>query len=330
MRIVVLLVSLLGAATSFGDDYDVVIRNGRVLDGGGNPWILADVAISGGRFARIGKVTAAGTREIDASDLYVAPGFIDMMDQSGEVLLENGRAANKVLMGVTSAIGGEGGTPVPTEGIREYFQTLERQGISINFGTYYNTFQPRAAVLGDANVEPTPDDLEKMKELVRRAMEQGVIGLSSATFYPPYSFQDTEELVALVQAMAPYGGIYAAHMRDESRHLLEAVQEMITIGEAAGVPVEIFHMKNAYYPNWDKEVHKAIALVETARARGVAIAADQYPYTAGGTGIDATVPRWVFDEGPEKARERLKDPAVRARLKAEIQDETSDRMVNLS
>ena len=276
-----LLISLLFSAFAPADDYDIVIRNGRVLDGAGNPWILADVAISDGRFAGIGKVTGTGTRELDASGLYVSPGWIDMMDQSGAVLLKNGRAANKVLMGVTSAIGGEGGTPVPTDGIREYFETLERQGISINFGTYYNTFQPRAEVVGEENVEVSPDDLEKMRALVRDAMEQGVVGLSSATFYPPLSFQKTDELIELVRAMAPYGGIYAAHMRDESRHLLDAIREMITIGESAGVPVEIFHMKNAYYPNWDKEVHRAIELVEEARERGVAIAADQYPYTAG-------------------------------------------------
>ena len=324
------LIFLLCASSAPAQDYDIVIRNGRVLDGAGNPWSQADIAISDGRFVRVGTVSGSGTREIDASGMYVSPGWIDMMDQSGRVLLTNGRAANKVLMGVTSAIGGEGGTPVPTEGIREYFETLERQGISINFGTYYNTFQPRSAVVGDEDVEVTAEDLAAMKDLVRRAMEQGVVGLSSATFYPPSSFQKTDELVALVQAMAPYGGIYAAHMRDESRHLLEAIEEMITIGEAAGVTVEIFHMKNAYYPNWDREVHEAIALIDSARARGVAIAADQYPYTAGGTGIDATVPRWVFDQGMETALERLSDPTVRVRLKEEILDETSDRMVNLS
>lgn len=310
-----------------GPAYDLVIRNGQVIDGTGSRVIEADIAISNGRFVKVGEVSERGAREIEAHGRYVTPGWIDMMDQSGEVLLTSGLAENKLLMGVTTAIGGEGGTPVPAEEIPDYFRQLETQGISLNFGIYYNAFQAREAVVGDKEVVVNARDLAQMQDLVRAAMEAGVVGMSSATFYPPLSYMKTHELVALAKAMAPYGGIYAAHMRDESRALLSAVQEMITIGEAAGVPVEIFHFKNAYAPEWDRQVHEAITLINDARGRGLDIAADQYPYIAGGTGLDATVPTWVFAEGNDVAVERLADPAVRKRLKREISDPRSDRLV---
>ncbi len=307
--------------------YDLVIRNGMVLDGSGQPATKADVAIQDGRFVEIGKVSGSGIREIDANGRYVSPGWIDMMDQSGEVLLKNGLAENKLLMGVTSAIGGEGGTPVPAGEIRDYFHTLEKQGISLNFGSYYSAFQARSAVVGEADVDVTADDIVKMQSYMRLAMEEGAVGMSSAAFYPPHSFMTTRELVELGKAIAPYGGIYAAHMRDESRKLLTAIEEMITVGKQAGINVEIFHFKNAFAPHWGKEVHKAIAMINTARERGINIAANQYPYVAGGTGIDATVPNHVFSNGYEQAIANLADPDLRAKLKKEIVDPDSDRMV---
>jgi N-acyl-D-amino-acid deacylase len=307
--------------------HDMVIRNGKVLDGAGNPWFLADVAIDDGHIVKVGRVEAQGAREIDASGQYVSPGWIDMMDQSGEVLLKNGDAANKVLMGVTSAIGGEGGPPVTAEKMPEYFGTLEQQGISINFGVYYNAFQAREAVVGSTDVEVTDSDIQAMQAIMRLAMENGAVGMSSAAFYPPSSLITTEQLVAMGKAIAPYGGIYAAHMRDESRNLLTAIQEMITVGEEAGIPVEIFHIKNAFQPNWGTAAQQAIDLVNAARSRGVEIAADQYPYIAGGTGIEATMPTWVFNEGLEKALVILRDPARREQLKAEIARPDSDRLL---
>lgn len=307
--------------------YDMVIRNGRVIDGTGAPAIVADVAIRDGRFAKVGEVSGRGASEIDASGRYVTPGWIDMMDQSGEVLLKNGLAANKLLMGVTTAFGGEGGTPVPAEGIRDYFRTLETQGISLNFGSYYNAFQARKAVVGERDVAVDDNDIARMQAHMRTAMEAGAVGMSSAAFYPPSSFISTRELVALGEAVAPYGGIYAAHMRDESRNLLPAIEEMITVGEQAGIAVEIFHFKNAYAPRWGRAVHDAIAMIKAARDRGVDIAADQYPYIAGGSGIDATVPTRVFADGIETGLQRLADPAVREQLKREIADPHSDRMV---
>jgi len=325
-RFCIVLLILLPAQV-WAADHDLVIRNGRVLDGAGNPWFHADVAISDGRIVKVGQVDGSGLQEIDASGLYVSPGWIDMMDQSQSVLLKNGDAANKILMGVTSVISGEGGTPVNAEELPEYFATLEKQGISVNFGVYYNAFQARQAVVGDTDVQVSANDVEQMQAIMRLAMENGVVGMSSAAFYPPSSLLTTEQLVAMGQAIAPYGGIYAAHMRDESRNLLTAIQEMITVGESAGIPVEIFHIKNAFQPNWGTGAHEAIALIESARSRGVEIAADQYPYIAGGTGLDATVPNWVFNQGLEKALEILRDPGMRAQLKAEITSPDSDRLV---
>jgi N-acyl-D-amino-acid deacylase len=311
-------------------EYDLVIRNGQVLDGTGRTATQADIAIKSGQFVLIGAVSGKGIREINARGKYVSPGWIDMMDQSGEVLLKNGLAENKLLMGVTSAIGGESGTPVPAGEIRNYFKTLEQQGISINFGTYYNAFQARSAIVGDTATQVTTHDINKMKELMSLAMEEGVMGMSSAAFYPPASLLTTHELIELGKAIAPYGGIYAAHMRDESRHLLKAIEEMITVGEKAGIGVEIFHFKNAYAPHWDKEIHKAINMINSARDRGIDVAANQYPYVAGGTGIEATVPNWVLLDGDETAIARLNDSAIRTRIKKEILDPLSDRMVNNS
>ena len=228
--------------------YDIVIRDGRVLDGAGNPWILADVAVRSGRIARIGRVEGAGRREIDASGLYVSPGFIDMMDQSGAVLPRNGLAENKLRMGVTTAIGGEGGTPVPVDSIDGYFRRLEEQGISINFGTYFSETQARVPVMGNAARAPTQTELDEMRAIMARAMRQGVFGMTTALIYPPSSFASTEELVAVASVAADYGGIYASHIRDEGAGPVTAVREAIEIGERAGLPVEIF--LEATIPSW--------------------------------------------------------------------------------
>ena len=298
--------------------YDVVIRNGRVLDGQGNPWVLADIAIKDGRFAKIGRIEGRGTREIDAQGDYVSPGWIDMMDQSGEVLLKNGLAENKLREGVTTAIAGEGGTPVPSAQIADYFKKLETQGISLNFGTYYSSAQARVEVMGDVAGRPTAQQMDGIKTHVDEAMRAGAMGIATALIYPPDSFQSTEDLIELARVAAKYGGIYASHMRDESAKLLQAIGESIEIGEQAGIQVEIFHFKGAYAPGWGKLVPEAGELIEAARARGVSIAADMYVYTAGGTGLDITVPNWVWEQGAQRGLKRLKDVRVRARLKKEI------------
>lgn len=307
--------SVLGQTTAA--EYDVVIRNGRVLDGAGNPWILADVAIKDGRFVRVGKVAGKGAREIDAAGRFVSPGWIDVMDQSGSVLRRNGLAENKLMMGVTTAIGGEGGTPVPADKIGEYFTELETKGISINFGTYFSETQARAAILGTSAKAPTPEELAKMKSIMETAMKAGVMGMTTALIYPPSSYATTDELIEMAKVAGRYGGIYASHIRGEGKELVQSVEEAITIGEKGGLPVEIFHLKAAYQPGWGKLMGEAGDAINRARARGVDVAADLYLYTAGGTGLEATIPSWAFEGGSQKLLERLKDPATRARLKNE-------------
>jgi len=298
--------------------YDIVIRNGRVLEGEGNPWVRADIAIADGKFAKIGRVEGRGKREIDAQGDYVSPGWIDMMDQSGAVLLKNGLAENKLREGVTTAIAGEAGTPVPAAQIDDYFNRLQSQGISLNFGTYYSSAQARVEVMGDVAGKPTPQQMEQMKQRVAQAMRAGAMGIATALIYPPDSFQSTDDLIELARVAAGYGGIYASHMRDESAKLLDAINESIEIGEKSGIQVEIFHFKAAYSPGWGKLVPEAGQLIAGARARGVSIATDMYVYTAGGTGLDITVPNWVWEGGQKKGLQLLKDPKVRARLKKEV------------
>jgi N-acyl-D-amino-acid deacylase len=313
--------ALLGSAVSAAAEprYDVVIRNARLLDGLGNPWIRGCIAIKDGRIADIGRCDGRGRREIDAHDHYVSPGWIDLMDQSGEVLPRNGRAENKLLQGVTTAIAGEGGTPVPAEQIDKYFRDLQASGISLNFGTYYSCAQARVAVMGDGAGAPTPAQLEQMKELVALAMRAGAVGIATALIYPPDSFQSTQDLVELAKVAARYNGIYASHMRDESASLLAAIGESIQIGEQAGIQVEVFHFKGAYQPGWGQLVPQAIKLIDDARARGVNIGADMYLYAAGGTGLDITVPNWVWEKGMENGLKQLRSKRVRERLKREVQ-----------
>jgi len=298
--------------------YDIVIRNGRVLDGAGNPWILADVAIKDGRFVKIGKVEGKGKREIDATGKYVSPGWIDMLDASGGVLTRNPLAESKVMMGVTTGIGGEGGTPVPAEKVAEYFAGLEKNGISMNFGTYYGETQARVAVLGQEARDPTPEEIAKMRTIVETAMKAGALGISTALIYPPASYSKTDEIAEMAMVAGRYGGVYSSHIRGEGKELVDAINEAITIGEKGGLPVEIYHLKAAYQPGWGTLMRQAGETIEKARSRGLDVAADMYLYTAGGTSLSAVVPSWAAEGGREKLMERLKDPATRARLKGEI------------
>ncbi|MHC5148021.1 N-acyl-D-amino-acid deacylase family protein [Stenotrophomonas sp. PS02301] len=311
-------VSMLFAANAAAADYDLVIRGGRVLDGAGNPWVRADVAVKEGRVVRVGQVPGQGTREIDATGRYVSPGFIDMMDQSGAALLKDGAAENKLRMGVTTLIGGEGGPPVPAAGMPGYFKQLETQGIAVNFGTYYSSTQARVHVMGDAAGAPTSKQLDAMGEQVKIAMEAGAFGISSALIYAPSSFQSTSDLVSLAKVAAQCDGFYATHMRDESEGVVKAIEEAIEIGEKGGVKVEIFHLKAAYAPEWGKLMPQALATINAARDRGVDVAADLYPYTAGGTGLEIIAPSWVWADGLEKGIERVRDPKVRERMKKEV------------
>jgi N-acyl-D-amino-acid deacylase len=299
-------------------DYDIVIRGGRVLDGAGNPCIFADVAIKDGRFVKLGKVQGRGRTEIAAHGHYVSPGWIDMMDQSGIALPKNGLAENKLMEGVTSAIGGEGGTPVPAEQLRDFWAALEKSGISLNFGSYFSETQARIAVLGYDSRQPTPDELAKMKAILETAMQNGAMGMTTALIYPPSSYATTSELIEMAKVAAKYGGIYASHMRGEGKELVQAVDELIEIAEKGGLPGEVFHFKAAYSPGWGKLMQEAGQHIDAARNRGVDVAADLYVYTAGGTGLEATIPSWAHEGGNEALIKRLGDPETRARLKREI------------
>ncbi len=307
------------APTSADTLYDVVIRNGCILDGKGNPTVFADVAIKDGRFAKIGKVTSRGRTEIDAAGKYVSPGWIDMMDQSGAVLPRNGLAENKLREGVTTAIGGEGGTPVPAGRVAEYFTTLERQGISINFGSYFSETQARVAVLGMSARKPSAAELDRMRAIMDTAMQGGAMGMTTALIYPPSSYSTTDELVEVARAAAKYGGTYASHMRDEGQGVIGAINELVTISEKAGLPAEIFHLKVAYQPGWGVLMDSVRLVVDAARARGDDIAADMYVYTAGGTGLEATIPSWAQEGGTDSLKARLANPQIRARLKREVE-----------
>lgn len=313
-----LLMSVPPAAGQEQAAYDIVIRNGRVLDGAGNPWVLADVAIEDGRIARIGAVAGRGEREIDATGLYVSPGFIDMQDQSGDVLRRDGSAENKLRMGVTTLIAGEAGTPVPAGELSAYFDQLDRQGIAVNFGTYYSAAQARVAVMGDRAGRPNRRQMAAMRTHVETAMRAGAFGISTALIYPPESFQSTEDLIELSRVAAQCNGIYATHMRDESADLLDGIAEAVRIGEEAGIQVEIYHLKAAYAPRFGELMPAAVAAINAARARGVDVAANMYPYTAGGTGLAITVPSWVFANGEEQGYARLRDPRVRERTRREV------------
>jgi N-acyl-D-amino-acid deacylase len=297
----------------------VVIRGGRVLDGAGNPWILADVGIRNGRFSKIGIVKGRGRVELDARGKYVSPGWIDMMDQSGGVLRRNPLAENKLFMGVTTAIGGEGGTPVGASEIPRYFEQLETQGISINFGTYFSETQARVAVLGRSARAPNEAELARMRAIMDTAMRAGAMGMTTALIYPPSSYSTTDELVEVARSAASSGGIYASHIRGEGKEVVQSVQEAIAIGERAGLPVEIFHLKVAYRPGWGVLMDSIRIVVDSARARGVDVAADLYVYTAGGTGLEAVIPSWAFEGGSDSLKARLADPGIRERLKREIQ-----------
>jgi N-acyl-D-amino-acid deacylase len=298
--------------------YDIVIRNGRVLDGEGNPWILADVGIRDGKFARIGKITSHGKKEIDATGKYVSPGWIDMMDQSGSVLPRNGLAENKLQEGVTTAIGGEGGTPVPAARVGEYLANLEKNGVSINFGSYFSETQAREAVLGESARAPNAAELAHMRAIMDTAMRGGAMGMTTALIYPPSSYSTTDELVEVAKAAAAYGGTYASHMRDEGKGIISAINELIAVSERAGLPAEIFHLKVAYKPGWGVLMDSVRQTVDAARARGLDIAADMYVYTAGGTGLEATIPSWAHEGGVDSLKARLANPQIRARLKREL------------
>ncbi|HZR32141.1 MAG TPA: D-aminoacylase [Terriglobales bacterium] len=331
--------------TSAVQPYDLVIRNGHIIDGTGSPWYSGDVGIRDGRIAGIGNLAdAPSKRAIDAHGMVVAPGFIDMLGQSELTILVNPHLPSKIFQGITTEITGEGGSVAPLNDaiikadqvtfdhlqitptwrtLDQYFARLEKQGMGINLATYVGATQVRRMVLGDVDRAPSPAELEQMKQLVRQAMQQGAVGVSTSLEYAPAPYAKTDELIALASEASRFGGIYASHMRSEGDAEMAALDEAIRIGREAHLPVEIWHLKVAGKQNWGK-MPQVIAKIEAARASGVDVAADTYAYPAWFNSFSAFIPPWAHDGGDAKMIERLKDPAIRGRIRKEMQNPSAD------
>lgn len=307
----------LGLAQMPTKDFDLVIKNGRIIDGTGNPWFYGDVAIKNGRIAEIGRIAKKrAARIIDAAGKIVAPGFIDVHGHLEGNIEESPRAENYLQMGVTSVITGNCGfSKVP---LREWFTNLEKTGVSINVGSLigHNNIR-KVGMNGDFDRPPTAEELNKMRELTAQAMRDGAVGFSTGLEYVPGIYAKTDEIVALAKESANYGGIYTTHMRDEGIAVQDAIAESLKVGELAGCPVEISHFKISAKKVWGAS-EMTTRLIEEARSRGQQVTVDQYLYTAGATGISIVFPAWVFDGGEGKMKERLNDPTTRSRVKKEM------------
>ena len=324
-----------GARAAPVHSYDIVIRNGHVIDGSGSPWYAADIAIKDGRIAAIGRLGDVDAKQvIDAHGMVVTPGFIDMLDQSGHTLLMDGHAQSKIFQGVTTLITGEGESAAPLNDkileeeraqakppwrtLGEYFSHLQSQGIAVNFGTYVGAATAREMVMGYGDRKPTADELKRMQAIVADAMRDGAFGVSTALQYPPATFSTTPELIALAKTVAGFGGIYATHMRSEGNGEMAALDEVFDIARTAHIPVEIFHLKVAGHENWG-DMPKVIAKIDAARAQGLDISADTYAYTAWGNDLASFIPPWAHAGGNAALLERLKDPQTRARIEKDMQ-----------
>ena len=325
--------------------YDIIIRNGHIIDGTGSPWYSGDIGIRNGRIAAIGFLGAAqAKRTIDAHGMVVAPGFIDMLGQSEMTILVNPHLPSKIFQGITTEFTGEGGSIAPLNEaiikadqvsyehlkitpdwrtLRQYFTRLEKQGMGINLGTYVGATQVRRVVLGDDKVQPTPAQLEQMKSLVRDAMHDGAVGVSTSLQYAPAPYASTEELIALASEASKFGGVYATHMRSEGSAITAAIDEATRIGREARIPVEIWHLKAAGKPQWG-QMPQILAQIEKARASGVDISANTYAYPAWFNSFSAFIPPWAHDGGDAKLVERLKDPTLRSRIRKEMETPSTE------
>ena len=322
-----------------GPSFDIVITNGHIIDGTGSPWYSGDLGIRGGKVAAIGNLSdAPRKRTIDAHGKVVAPGFIDMLGQSELTILVDPRLPSKIYQGITTEITGEGNSIAPLNDaiiqanrapyeqyhitpdwrtLRQYFARIEKQGMGINLATYVGATQVRRMVLGEENRQPTPEQLEQMKVLVRDAMHDGAVGVSTSLIYAPAPYAKTEELIALASEASKFGGIYATHMRDEGDAIIPAIDEAFRIGREAKIPVEIWHIKVAGKQNWGR-MAEVVAKINAARVNGLDVTADTYAYPAWSNDFSAIVPPWVHEGGNAKMVERLKDPVLRARIRKEM------------
>jgi dihydroorotase/N-acyl-D-amino-acid deacylase len=333
------------ASTAAAPQFDIIIRNGRVIDGSGRPGVYADVGILGNVIVRIGNLRSArAVRVIDAHGQVVAPGFIDMLGQSEAFLLIDPRAMSKVMMGVTTEITGEGESIAPVNErqikeqedfnlrfhlnidwrtLSEYFKRLEKQGAGVNLGTFVGATQVREYVIGYDDRAPTPAELEQMKKLVADAMKDGALGLSTSLQYVPARFAKTDEIVELAKVARQYGGIYITHQRSEANAIDDSMKEVFEIARRANIPAEIWHFKTAYQKNWGR-MPEMLRRVAAARRRGLKITADVYPYVAGSTSLSACLPPWALEGGTGRMLARLQDPQTRVRLKKEIATDAKD------
>ncbi|HEX6158667.1 MAG TPA: D-aminoacylase [Thermoanaerobaculia bacterium] len=324
--------------------YDVIIRNATIYDGSGNAPVRGAVAIDGDRIAAVGDVDGKATTEIDARGLAVAPGFINMLSWATESLIVDGRAMADVKQGVTLEVFGEGVSFGPLNDamkaemkrqqgdikydidwttLREYLESLVRRGTSVNVASFVGATTVRMHVLGEENRAPNAEELERMRALVKQAMDEGALGLGTSLIYAPAFYAKTDELIELAKVISPYEGMYISHMRSEGNRLLEAVDELITIAREANVPAEIYHLKAAGRENWNK-MGRVLSKVEAARAHGLRITADMYTYPAGATGLDAAMPPWVQEGGYQAWRKRLQDPKIRERIIREMRTKTDE------
>ncbi|HEX3878303.1 MAG TPA: D-aminoacylase [Bryobacteraceae bacterium] len=332
-----LLPLLLFAATI--SPYDLVVRNGHIIDGTGSPWYAADIGIRAGKIAAIGRLDGAPAKQtIDAHGMVVAPGFIDMLGQSELTILVDPRLPSKIYQGITTEITGEGGSVAPLNDaiikadhvtyehyritpnwrtLAEYYARLRKQGMGINLASYVGATQVRRMTLGDEDRVPNAAELARMQALVRDAMRDGAMGVSTSLQYAPAPYAKTEELIALASEAAKAGGIYASHIRDEGGGIASALDEAFRIGREAKIPVEIWHLKAAGKPNWGR-MPEIVSKIEAARKSGVEVGADTYAYTAWFNSLSAAIPPWAHDGGDKKLIERLKDPAMRARIRKEM------------
>ncbi|MGB5301732.1 MAG: D-aminoacylase [Gemmatimonadota bacterium] len=342
-RLVAASAVMLLAVTACGapQEYDVVIRNGTIYDGSGGAPYRGDLAIDGDRIAAVGSVgRAVGMTEIDAAGLAVSPGFINMLSWANESLIEDGLGQSDIRQGVTLEVFGEGSSmgplsetmkegklesqgdiryPIEWTTLGEYLEWLTRRGVAPNVASFVGATTVRIHVLGYEDVAPTETELDEMRALVAQAMEEGALGVGSSLIYSPAYYAGTDELIALAEVAGQYGGMYISHIRGEGNRLLENVEELITIAREAGVPAEIYHLKASGRANWDK-LNDVIRRVEEARDEGLRITADMYTYHASSTGLDAVMPPWVQEGGHDAWVERLKDPAIRERVKVDMND----------
>jgi N-acyl-D-amino-acid deacylase len=330
------IISPISHAARAQEPYDLVIRGGRIVDGTGNPWFAGDVAIRGERIVAVGRVSPGDAkRTIDAKGLVVAPGFIDMHSHSDTLLLEDGHAQSKIRQGVTTEILGEGSSAGPYVGklspqkmrvrgeekewrtLSEYFTVLEEAKSSVNIASYCGLDNVWQSVMGQSHQRPTPEQFEQMKRLLDEAMTDGAMGLSTMLAMPPGSIATTDDLVGLSKVAAKRGGIYSTHNRNEGTEVLAAIDEAIAIGERAGIPVDIIHVKIADQQLWGR-MNEIVARIEAARARGVNVQTNVYPYTRGNNNLASIIPPWAHEGGKAKLLARLKDPAERQRMKRDI------------